>query len=64
MNINIWYTINSKILNSSIKMIGFEKWIKTFIIKTQIKTKALSAAIYNKNLAENAWINSEHYLIH
>lgn len=46
------------------KMIVFEKWIKTFIIKTHIKSKALSAAVYNKNLAENAWINSEHYLIH
>lgn len=43
-------------------MIVFEKWIKTFIIKTHIKTKALSAAVYNKNLAENACINSEHYM--
>lgn len=62
MNINIWYIINFKILNISIKMIVFEKWIK--IIKIYIKMKVLLVVVYNKNFVENVCINSEYYLIY
>lgn len=64
MNINIWYIINFKILNFSIKMIVFEKWIKIFIIKIYIKMKVLLVVVYNKNFVENVCINSEYYLIY
>lgn len=62
MNINIWYIINFKILNISIKMIVFEKWIKIFIIKIYIKMKVLLVVVYNKNFVENVCINSEYYM--